>query len=179
MSSCSARRYRGITLANLITLVRARRQLKLENRALVDSPRHPDAAVMAFDNGTADGKANSHATLLGREHRVENMIVVGWVDTRSGILDGHVNKIWLPNAGSYAQYSQLSCLHCLNGVHDQVQDDLLQLIADVGREPTSALCRFPPMARPEGRPQLTRPACWGRPFFNAIRVVSWRSFEFM
>jgi hypothetical protein len=57
---------------------------------------------------------------FGREHRVENMIVVGWVDTRASILDGHVNKIWFANAGSYAQYSQRSRLHRLNGVHDQV-----------------------------------------------------------
>src|SRR3984893_11262431 len=106
------------TLANLITLAHVRRQLKLENRAFVDSPRHPNTAVMAFDNIMADGKANSHATLFGREHRVENMIVVGWVDARARILDGHVNKIWLANAGSYAQYPQLSCLHRLNGVHD-------------------------------------------------------------
>src|SRR5271168_3189384 len=109
-----------MTLANLIALAHARRQLKLENRAFVDSPHHPNTAAMAFDNGMADGKANSHATLLGREHRVENRIVVGWVDARAGILDGHVNKLWLANAGSYAQYSQLSFLHRLNGVHDQV-----------------------------------------------------------
>jgi hypothetical protein len=101
----NARRYSGLMLASLITLARVRRQLKLENRAFVDSPRHPNTAVMAFDNGMADGKANSHATLFGREHRVENMIVVGRVDTRASILDGHVNKIWLANAGSYAQYS--------------------------------------------------------------------------
>ena len=75
---------------------------------------------MAFDNGTTDGKANSHTKLFGREHRVENMIVVGRVDTRASILDGHVNKIWFANAGSYAQYSQFFRLHRLNGVHDQV-----------------------------------------------------------
>ena len=68
----------------------------------------------------ADRKANSHAALFGREHRVENVIVVGWIDTRASILDGHVNKIWFASAGSYAQYSQRSRLHRLNGVHDQV-----------------------------------------------------------
>src|ERR1700757_477966 len=107
-------------LANLITLVHVRRQLKLENRAFVDSPRHPNAAVMAFDNRMADGKANSHTTLFGREHRVENMIVVGWVDTRASILDGHVNKIWFANAGSYVQCPRRSRLHRFNRVHDQV-----------------------------------------------------------
>ena len=117
---CSARRYSGLKLANLITLAHVRRQLKLENRAFVDSPRHPNTAVMAFDNRMADGKANSHTTLFGREHRVENMIVVGRVDTRAGILDGHVNEIWFANAGSYAQYSRRYRLHRLNGVHDQV-----------------------------------------------------------
>jgi NADPH:quinone reductase-like Zn-dependent oxidoreductase len=114
----NARRYSGMTLANLITVVHVRRQLKLEDRTFVDSPRHPDTAVMAFDNRMADGKAKSHTTLFGREHRVENMIVVGWVDTRASILDDHVNKIWFANAGSYAQYSRRSRLHRLNGVHD-------------------------------------------------------------
>src|SRR3954470_13258142 len=110
----------GLMLANLITLAHVRRQLKLENRAFVDPPRHPNTAVMAFDNRMADGKAKSHTTLFGCEHRVENMIVVGWVDTRASILDDHVNKIWFANAGSYAQYSWRSRLHRLNGVHDQV-----------------------------------------------------------
>src|SRR6201988_3458875 len=116
----NARRYSGLLWASLIILGRFRGQLKLENRAFVDSPRHPNTAVMAFDNGTADGKANSHTTLFGREHRVENMIVVGWVDARARILDDHVNKIWFGNAGSYAQYSRRYGLHRLNGVHDQV-----------------------------------------------------------
>src|SRR3981189_2894569 len=107
-------------LANLIALAHVRRQLKLENRAFVDSPRHPNTTVMAFDNGMADRKANSHTTLFGRDTRVENMIVVGWIDTRASILDGHVNKIWFANAGSDAQYSRHSSLHRLNGVHDQV-----------------------------------------------------------
>src|ERR1700688_71275 len=123
----NARGYSGLMLASSITLAHVRRQLKLENRAFVDSPRHPNTAVMAFDNRMADGKANSHTTRFGREHRVENMIVVGWVDTRAGILDGHVNKIWCADAGSYAQYPRRYRLHRLNGVHDQVQNDLLQL----------------------------------------------------
>ena len=110
-----------MTLANLITLAHVRRQLELENRAFFfQFPRHPNTAVMALDIRMADGKANSHTTLFGREHRVENMIVVGWVDTRASILDGHVNKIWFANAGSYAQYSLRSRLHRLDGVHDQV-----------------------------------------------------------
>jgi hypothetical protein len=116
----NVRRCSGLMLANLITLAQVHRQLKLENRTFVDSPRHPNATVMAFDNRMADGKPNSHTTLFGREHRVENMIVVGWIDSRAGILDGYVNKIWFANAGSYAQYSRRYRLHRLNGVHDQV-----------------------------------------------------------
>jgi hypothetical protein len=42
---CNARRYSGMTLANLITLAHVRRQLKLENRAFVDSPRHPNGLL--------------------------------------------------------------------------------------------------------------------------------------
>src|SRR5260370_39627373 len=114
-------------LVNLITLANVRRQLKFENRAFIDSPRHPNTTAMACDNRMADGKANSHTTLFGRKHRVENMIVIGWIDDRASILDGHVNKIWFVNAGSDAQYWRRYRLHHLNGVHDQVSNDLLQL----------------------------------------------------
>src|SRR5580704_16171826 len=95
----------GDESAKLDHLVHVRRQLKLENRAFVTSPRHPNTTVMAFDNRMADGKADSHTTFFGREHWVENMIVVGWIDTRASILNGHLNKIRFANAGSYAQYS--------------------------------------------------------------------------
>ena len=107
-------------LANLIALAHVRRQLKLENRAFLDSLCHPNTTVMAFDYRLADGKPNSHPTLFGREHRVENMIVIGWIDPRAGILDGYVNKIRFAKAGSYAQCSRRCRLHRLNGVHDQV-----------------------------------------------------------
>jgi hypothetical protein len=120
MGTLWTRRDSGLMLVNLITLAHVRRQLQFENRAFVDSPRHPNTTVMAFDNRMADGKANSHTTLFGREHRVENMIMVGWIDARARILDDHVNKIWFGNAGSYAQYSRRYGLHRLNGVHDQV-----------------------------------------------------------
>ena len=116
----NARRCSGLMLANVIALADVRRQLKLENRAFLDTPCHPNTAVVAFDNRLADGKPNSHATRFGREHRVENMIMVGWIDARARILDHHVNKIWFGNAGSYAQYSRRYGLHRLNGVHDQV-----------------------------------------------------------
>ena len=123
-------------LPSFVTLAYIRRQLKLENRAFVDSPHHPNTTVMAFNNRMADGKANSHTTLFGREHGAENMIAVGWIDTRASILDGHVNKIWFADAGSYAQYSRRYRLHRLNGIHDQVQNDLLQLnsVAFQGRK---------------------------------------------
>jgi hypothetical protein len=34
------------------------------------------------------------------------MIVVGRIDTRASILDGHVNEIWFADAGSYVQNSR-------------------------------------------------------------------------
>src|SRR4051812_11556857 len=120
MGRHGTRRHSGLMLANLITLAYVRRQLKLENRALVDSPRRPNTTVMAFDNRTADGKAYSHTTLFGAEHRIENTIVVGWIDTRASILNGDVNNVWFADAGSYAQYSRRYWLHRLNGVHNQV-----------------------------------------------------------
>ena len=125
MGTLWTRRDSGLMLVNLITLAHVRRQLKFENRAFVDSPRHPNTTVMAFDNRMADGKANSHTTLFGREHRVEDLILLRWIDARPGIPDGHVNKIRFADAGCYAQHARLDRLHRLNGVHDQVEEDLL------------------------------------------------------
>jgi hypothetical protein len=31
-----------------------------------------------------------------------------------------MNKMWLVNAGSYAQHTRLYGLHRLNGIHDQI-----------------------------------------------------------
>src|SRR5258706_8633085 len=95
-----------LDVGELDHLAHVRRQLKLENRAFVDSRRHPNTTLMAFDNRLADGKTNSHATLFGREHWLENISVVGWIDARASILDGHMNKTWFANARSYAQYSR-------------------------------------------------------------------------
>jgi hypothetical protein len=47
---CNARCYSGMALANSVTLAHVGRQLKLKNRAFVGPRRHPNTAVMAFDN---------------------------------------------------------------------------------------------------------------------------------
>jgi hypothetical protein len=93
-----ARRYSGV----IGRLPHIRRQLKLEYRPVVRSPCHPNTAAMAFDNGTADGKPDSHTALLGREHRVEDVVAAGWIDPDAGILDGDLNKIGPADPGSYA-----------------------------------------------------------------------------
>jgi hypothetical protein len=102
------------------TLVGVRWQLELENRASLDGPCYPNMTVVALDDRTANGKANSHANYFSREHRFENMVLVGRIDACAGILDGYMNKIWFVNAGSYAQHTRLYRLHRLNGIHDQI-----------------------------------------------------------
>src|SRR3954469_18981422 len=110
----------GLMLPNLITLAPRSSATQIRKSSLYRFPASPDTTAMACDNRMADGKANSHTTLFGRKHRAENMIVIGWIDARASILDGHVNKILFVNTGSYAQYSRRCRLHRLNGVHDQV-----------------------------------------------------------
>ena len=94
-------------LANLITLAHVRRQLKLENRAFVDSPRHPNTAIMTFDNRMADGKANSHTTLFGREHRSKKPGEVGLLNAHAGVFDRHMYLIGLAQCTFYAQDASL------------------------------------------------------------------------
>ena len=60
-------------------LVRLCWQFELENRPSVDAWRHPNPTVVILDDRMADGKSDSHPTLLGREKRVENSLEVRWV----------------------------------------------------------------------------------------------------
>ena len=64
-------------------------------------------------------------TLLGREHRVENIAVFSRIDAAPGIFNFDMKNVRLPDAGSYAQGSRVGRLHRLDGINDQIQYDLL------------------------------------------------------
>ena len=60
-----------------------------------------------------------------------------WINARSAILNGYVRHIRLDLIRSYFQHAWLYRLHGLIGIHDEVQNDLLQLnpVSLQGRKP--------------------------------------------
>ncbi|MFZ0025198.1 MAG: hypothetical protein WAK72_03225, partial [Pseudolabrys sp.] len=50
---------------------------------------------------------------------------VGRLNARPGVFDRHMHFIGLAQFGFYAQHASLRRTHCLDGIHDQVQNHLL------------------------------------------------------
>src|SRR5215470_9000430 len=103
------------------------RQFELENRTSVDAWRHPNPTIVLLDDRTADDKAHPHPIRFGRKKRLENPIDVGWINPRARIFnrDTHHTRVGLISLDF--QHASLNRLHSLDGIHDEVQDDLLQL----------------------------------------------------
>ena len=83
------------------------RQFKMENGASARPSRHPDPAVVALDDRTADRETHSHATRLGRKQRLEDAIDVGWINSRSSIFDRHMHEIRLAALRLYLEHARL------------------------------------------------------------------------
>src|SRR4051794_16644287 len=81
---------------------------------------------MALDDGLADDQSHPHSSRLGSEQRLEDLIKLGWVNSCPGIFDGY-NYLARIGLGSYFQYPPVNQLHCVDGIHEKVQDNLLQL----------------------------------------------------
>src|SRR5437868_8586016 len=90
MDHCRALRSRCQVLACGPAL--GSRQFELKDRAAACGGRDPDAAAMTLDDRAADRKPHSHPARLAREKRVEDALSVGCTDSRSAVLDRHVNR---------------------------------------------------------------------------------------
>src|SRR5262247_464404 len=104
-----------------------RRQREVKDRASFAALRYPDSTAVALDNGSADGEAHPHSGGFGREHRLENAVEIGVINSRSRVFNRYMNDVWPGCFRRYAQHAALNRMHRLDGIGDEIQDDLLQL----------------------------------------------------
>src|SRR3984893_15725201 len=85
--------------------------------------------MMTLDNGSTDGKADSHTATLSGIERLEEPARSLRLETRPRILHGQAHTIILVSFGSDHQLPRtiVDAAHRVQGVPEQVQDDLLKL----------------------------------------------------
>src|SRR5205823_3933245 len=98
----------------------------------------PETAVMSFDDGAADGEADTHAVAFRCVEGVKQLVHALGVDAHAGIPHAHTHTVAFVPFGSDQQLPRaiVDTHHRVGGVAEQVQDDLLELdsIAGDGRE---------------------------------------------
>ncbi|EEF26336.1 conserved hypothetical protein, partial [Ricinus communis] len=94
-----------------------------------------DTAAVARDDGTADRQAEAHAVGLGRKERLEQACAVGVGDARTAVAYADKDHAVVPARAQF-QAAGREAVHRLQGVHHQVDQDLLQLdaVAHDGRQ---------------------------------------------
>jgi hypothetical protein len=94
--------------------------------------------MMSFDDGAADGEADTHAIAFRRVEGVEQFFHVLGIDAHARIPHAYTHTIAVLPFGSDQQVPRaiVHVNHRVGGVAEQVQDDLLELnpIAGDGRE---------------------------------------------
>src|SRR6266853_1282977 len=112
-------------------------QSEIKTRATRRVGGRPQAAVMRFNDRSADGESHAGPVKLGGKERIKDMLRLLRGQPHSRITDGH-NKVpvfsWLGLDGKVACSIRFS--HRLNTVQDEVHHDLLQLHAiahDMGK----------------------------------------------
>src|SRR6186713_3235438 len=115
---------------------RSARQFELKDRAPARGRRYPDSTAVALNDRAADRKSHSHAAGLGGEQPFEDPATVGLADAYSAVLDRQMDHPGHGLTGSNAQHPMLYRAHRVHGIHDKVENDLLELdrIADDGRK---------------------------------------------
>src|SRR3954470_21713703 len=100
---------------------------------------------MRFDDRAANRKAHPGAAGFRREERLEDALRVVRTDADSGILNRHQHAVGLDRLRFHRQHPRAIRQrgHGLDGIHDQVQKNLLQLNA-VDRDEWQALTQFDP-----------------------------------
>ncbi len=89
----------------------------------------PKLASVAFYNGAANGQAHPHSGTFRGVKSVENTFHVLRINTDSAILDRKENALILRQTGAdnHLPGATGGGVHRLRGVHDQVENDLLEL----------------------------------------------------
>ena len=101
----------------------------MENGSALATSRNRDARpVVVLDNRVADGKAHSHAVVLGRKHGLEDLINIGGVNPPSRYprwILAHDRDQSIP---VLIESTRSFCgAHRIDGIRNQIQNHLLQL----------------------------------------------------
>jgi hypothetical protein len=86
---------------------------------------------MRLNDGSADGQSHAHSLGFRRKERLEDAFKIRPADPSSGIFDGneYAMAIGLFAANSEYPGTIIDRAHGLNGIGNQVEQDLLQLNA--------------------------------------------------
>src|SRR5262249_23927857 len=89
----------------------------------------PKSTRMSLDDRTANRQSHSHPICFRCEEGLEDSVDVFWIDARSGVFDRHK---YVAGGLEFRRDYQDPCAighlaHCVCGVSDKIQDDLLQL----------------------------------------------------
>src|SRR6266849_3316013 len=84
---------------------------------------------MSLDDRAADRQSHTHSFGLGGVEGVEDAVHVGWIESRTDICDRDQHVARLLELRSNSQYPRPvhDRAHCLDAIHDQIEDDMLQL----------------------------------------------------
>lgn len=89
----------------------------------------PQPAAMGFHDRGADGQPHAHSTRFGRKEGLENTFSIGQIEAGAAILDG--NQCAAIFAALRLDCQDTSAAghrsHRFDGIHDEIQHDLLQL----------------------------------------------------
>src|ERR1700684_1363902 len=102
----------------------------MKDRATGMVVRYPDVTAMGLDDGLTNGQSYSCPGRLGRKERLQNALLVLRIYSRPGIFDGDQDNGMLLNEIRFDPQQTNSVgdgSHRFNGVHEQIQENLLQL----------------------------------------------------
>src|SRR5712671_1378585 len=108
-------------------LRRFARQNNVKSRTIRTS-RGPKPTIMGFDNRATNRQPHSHSPAFRRNERVEDTLDIFRIDTSSGVLHrDHYTGFTRFGFHSQHSWSISHGIHCFGCIHDQVENDLLQL----------------------------------------------------
>ena len=101
----------------------------MKGRAGADIARRPQLSPVSFDDRPADRQTHAHTAGLGGEEGGEQLVAVRWVDPDAGVLNCDEHRISLPLRPHLELARPVG--DARYAVHHQIDDDLVQLNADV------------------------------------------------
>jgi hypothetical protein len=104
---------------------------------------HGHAPTMICDDRPANRQPHTHSVGFRCKERIEDAVEVLRIDPRSGIFHGDNHMTSFIDLGLYSKNALTirHGVHCVNGVHNQIHDDLPQL-DQIGRDPWELVGQF-------------------------------------